>query len=340
MMLDDLNIIKIYSKNNLMYMAIIELTTNCNFRCKHCFIDSFNNYGLDTVEIKKLLYELRTNGVYEVQFTGGEIFLRKDIVELITYARALKFKVILLTNLYLIDDAMIKFLQDVHVELISTTLFSLDEEKNDNITNFKGSTRKIINNLIKISRTNIRVQVKTIVMKDTEEDYIEIQKFCKNNNIEYLATEGIFPSFGGCDLPRKLSMTNQQLKDNIENLDKIRFGDIYYKEKSDDECICCELNYSLFISSDGNIYPCNLWFKKLGNIKNNSIQEIWNSKYLRDIKNTKWKDLHKCSNCDKKNFCIRCTGIVYSLKNDILLEDEFACRTAKIRKSLYEKKYL
>ena len=85
----------------------MELTTLCNFKCKHCFLEKHTNPGLSTQEIIKIIDELRNFGVYELQFTGGEIFTRKDIMEIIRYARKLKFKVSLLTNVSLISEEII-----------------------------------------------------------------------------------------------------------------------------------------------------------------------------------------------------------------------------------------
>lgn len=84
--MEEINIKRLYSNHNYMYRAIIELTTLCNFNCKHCFLEQHTNYGLSTEEIIKIIDELREFGVYELQFTGGEIFLRTDIMDIIRYA--------------------------------------------------------------------------------------------------------------------------------------------------------------------------------------------------------------------------------------------------------------
>lgn len=97
-MMNELDIKKAYSDSNLMYMARIELTTKCNFKCKHCFIEDYSKKGLSTEEIFKLLDNLRKFGVYIVEFTGGEIFTRPDVMEILRYARKLKFNVAILTK--------------------------------------------------------------------------------------------------------------------------------------------------------------------------------------------------------------------------------------------------
>lgn len=44
--------------------AVIELLTECNLRCKHCYIPSHTNKGMSTEKIKSLLYELHAMGEY------------------------------------------------------------------------------------------------------------------------------------------------------------------------------------------------------------------------------------------------------------------------------------
>lgn len=316
-------------------MVTIELTTKCNFRCKHCFIEEYTESGPTTNEIFQWLEELREFGVYEIQLTGGEIFLRKDIMKIVKYARDLMFKVVLLTNVSLLTDDLIEELDKLYVETISATLFSLDNDVNDRITLSKNSASRVKNNLQKLSKSHIRMEVKTVILSDNSEEYKDIQKFCENNDIHFLATEGVFPSFSGDSSPRELSMSYSQLCRNIGCLDMIRFGKNFSNEKSADDPICCELHYSLFIGANGNIYPCNLWFKPLGNIRLDKVSTIWSASFLTKIRETKWKDLKKCSTCSKSKYCIRCTGIVEAMKGDYLLEDPYACRTANARQLMY-----
>ena len=332
-----IDIKKYYEENNYLFSVIVELTTICNFNCVHCFIDKHDCYGLNTNEIKQLLYKLRKAGVYEIQFTGGEIFTRKDAFEIIEYARELRFKVCLLTNVSLLDDNGIDRLKNLCVESVSTTLFSLDDEINDKITGVKNSASIVVDKIKKLSQTNIRTEIKTVVFKNTISEYSKINMFCIENGINFLATEGVFPSKSGSLNPRKLSMTYNQLCGCIEELDKIRFGDNYCQEKNDDDKICHELQYSLFIDSKGDVFPCNMWFEKIGDFRD-PVDDLWNNPFLLMAQKKTWKDLKKCKVCDNKKYCVRCSGIAYSICEDYLAHDSFSCVTAKARKMANNRK--
>ncbi len=327
---------KYYSDNNFMYSATIELINMCNYRCVHCFINEKKCYGMKTSELFSVLNELREFGVYEIQFTGGEIFLREDIMDIIKHARLLYFKVALLTNASLLTEKIINELDELGVEVITTTLFSLNNEVNDSITKSSNSASKLLSVIELLKRTTMRIEVKTVVMEKNKNDYLEIERYCTDNGIEFLATEGLFPMFDGSVEPRNLAMEYNSLKNHIKSIDCIRFKSLYKEKKYDNSRICCELHYSLFIDSKGDIYPCNLWFKKIGNIRRSSISDIWNCEFLMKIRNLTWKDLEECSKCNKKDYCVRCTGIVEATTGSIYKKDIFSCRTAGLRKDIYE----
>ena len=127
--------------------VMIELLTKCNLRCKHCYLPTHIESGFETNYIKKLLCELRELGIVNVSFTGGEIFLREDIFELIKTARDLHMRVFLLSNATLLTEQKIKMLSELYITEFSTTIFSLKEEINDFITEQKGSLKIILDNL-------------------------------------------------------------------------------------------------------------------------------------------------------------------------------------------------
>ena len=78
---------------------------------------------------------------------------------------------------------------------------------------------------------------------------------------------------------------------------------------------CPSIRNSISIDCMGNIYPCNSWFYKVGNINETTLADIWNHsegyRYLNSLRNS---DLHECCSCDLRDCCTRCPG-------NALLED-------------------
>ena len=81
-----------------------ESTQRCNLKCKHCFNDSGERNDPDELtagEIKKELSKIAQRyDAKNIVFitTGGELFLRGDIFEVISHANELGYKLKLLTE--------------------------------------------------------------------------------------------------------------------------------------------------------------------------------------------------------------------------------------------------
>lgn len=100
-------------------IVYIEVTGKCNLNCKHCF----NNSG-DTGEdlewnyITRVYDELEMFEVKQVIISGGEVFTRKDIFEILQLFRQ-KYDVKVLTNGMLLSDHDIEKLiaLGVHIQI-------------------------------------------------------------------------------------------------------------------------------------------------------------------------------------------------------------------------------
>lgn len=87
-------------KKSIPFRATIELTYRCNLKCVHCYIteDKFKK-ELSLNEICSILDQLADLGCLHLSITGGEIFIREDIFEILTYAKKKGFKFPLLTKI-------------------------------------------------------------------------------------------------------------------------------------------------------------------------------------------------------------------------------------------------
>ena len=90
-----------------------ELTYRCNLKCAHCYQTGLS-YGeeLSTKKIYSILDELASLGCLYITFTGGEILLRKDFLDIAQYARKKNFALRLFTNGTLIDPGTADKIKD------------------------------------------------------------------------------------------------------------------------------------------------------------------------------------------------------------------------------------
>lgn len=90
----------IVSKANLGEMypdtACWRLTSRCNRKCQFCYRPETRD--IKTKGIKKIIDSLSLMKVKYLGITGGEPLTRRDIVEILGYAKSKKFTICLATN--------------------------------------------------------------------------------------------------------------------------------------------------------------------------------------------------------------------------------------------------
>lgn len=311
--------------------VIIELLTKCNLKCKHCYLPEHQDAGLSFERVKTLLRQLREIGVVNVSLTGGEILLRKDLFDIIEIARDLHMRVILLSNGTLLDREKVERLANAYIAQFSTTLFSLNEETHDFITGEHGSLKKLLNGLQLLKEKGIRVMVKTPLMSVNKNDFRDVKKYCEENGFEFSASSLIFSKLDGDESPLNLRIPQNELISILQELDAINEkGHIHEYDNT-----CSALRFSFAIDCQGDIFPCNSFQYKLGNIDEVSLDKLWNdSQELIHIQNLKMSEIEKCKSCSYKNYCHRCPGMAFSDCGNLSGCDSYAKILAETRKAI------
>lgn len=322
-------IIKKAHDNDMLLSLMIELTTICNEKCEHCYIPEHTNWGLDTGFLKKVISEFRNLGGLNLSLTGGEIFLRNDLLELIEHARKCRLRVFLLTNATLITKEIARKLKELYVAELSISIYSLDEKVHDSITGVEGTLAKTLEAIEYLKEEGIHITIKTPLMEKNKYAYKELQKFCENNNCGYLASTIIFSKSNKDQSVKDLSINEFEMPiiaKEVESIEPARKRDMFPEA-------CGSLKYSLAIDSYGIVHPCNSFYYQVGNIKEEPLRDIWNSEKLREIKNIKKSELTDCVSCKLKKACRRCPGLAY-------LEDgDYMCCSSTARANAYMRLY-
>lgn len=105
----------------------LELTAKCNFRCPYCYC-VWHEYGalskpeLDTDGWKAILEKCAADGVDDILFTGGEVLLRDDLLEILSNARHIlpKARLSLFTNASRLDERLMRQFKRMRVHLATS----------------------------------------------------------------------------------------------------------------------------------------------------------------------------------------------------------------------------
>ena len=333
------DVIKIYTDTRNLYSATIELTYTCNWKCRYCYLASHNEPGLETDVIKRLLLQLREIGCFDLAFTGGEIFTRSDIFQLIEYARGLGFAVTLLTNLSLLTTSDLDRLKDMHIEGIDCSIFSLNPLVHDDFAGCSGSFSKVYYNLFYCQKINLPIRAGFFALTINNDELPFFTEFIEQYNLTGRYDCRVFPKMN-CDLtPVKYGLSGETLSRTLAITDKIM--GVEYTEKNN-QYLCQRSHISIVITPTGDVRTCSLLVDPIGNILQAPISSIVSSTnpLLVAIQELTWSDLtSECGACDKRKYCIYCPAIALLEKRKWLGKSPSNCNFAEARRRLEEKNY-
>jgi MoaA/NifB/PqqE/SkfB family radical SAM enzyme len=156
-----------------MAYADIKLGYTCNNNCIHCVITDQKEHALknrgnqdrSTEEYKKELYDSMSNGCRAVTFTGGEPTIRKDLQELLAYAKSLGYIINMQTNGRAFHSkafakGMAPF--DIHYTI---ALHGHNEKLHDHITRAKDSFNQTVKGIKNLAELKQEIFGKTVISK-------------------------------------------------------------------------------------------------------------------------------------------------------------------------------
>lgn len=297
-------------KSGIPVSVYIELTYRCNLKCIHCYIpirkrEKFTAAELTYEEHIKLLDDLYSLGTLYITYTGGEVFLRKDLMDILSYAKEKRFSVRVFTSGTLADEEKIKRLYETGIDEVEISIYG-DRQTHEAITQVKNSYNRSINTAIALKNYGIPVKLKSPVMKPNLNSYSHMINLAKENGFNYSLDPVITPDDDNS--PVDLSVGIEVIKDVIKNPD---VGIEPQGKDTDSATPLCDAGVlSIAVSPEGIVYPCIEWRIPCGSIKERSIIDIWyNSPVLKRIKSLTINDFKECSSCSLLKYCPRCPGM-------------------------------
>lgn len=197
--------------------AQIELTYGCNLYCVHCYTDCYNQRELirerelPYAEVVRILDELHEQGVLWVCFTGGEIFMRKDFLDIYEYGKKKGFVITLFTNLTLITRRIADYLADHPPFLISTSLHGATEETFERVTQVKGSFKNFQEALRLVLERRLPIEIKTKAMTLNKHELGRIKAFVENLGLRFRVNSTIYPRLNGDLTPCRFRLSPEEI---------------------------------------------------------------------------------------------------------------------------------
>ncbi|MFO7710531.1 MAG: radical SAM protein, partial [Candidatus Woesearchaeota archaeon] len=267
-----------------------ETTLRCNLNCDMCYQkeyrDRYKEKNLDEMKAHEFIDNI--GDIKDVSITGGECLQKEDILDLIDGLQKKGIRMKLLTNGATTEET-IKTLKKYPFVQIRTSIDG-PEEIHDKIRK-PGSFKATMNFIEEMKDKDIRVNSVRLYENQGIETIHEM-----------LNKKGIKTTI----IPDE-TYTEEQIEETRRKLSSIiEDPKLLVKKGKNKESkrkgICKNLIYQKArIDPEGNVIACRMIRNSFGNIKEQSLQSIWNSKEFQEFRHKLSQlDLPICQNCPKR----------------------------------------
>jgi radical SAM protein with 4Fe4S-binding SPASM domain len=319
------------------YEFIIQwhLTERCNLRCIHCYQEGSRGGDLSLDEVRSGLDEIQdlfsawseAHGLTfapSFNITGGEPLLRSDLFDILGDITDRGWDIYVLTNGTLVDTAIARRFAGLGVKGVQVSLEG-PEKIHDALRGVE-SYRASLTGIRALLQEGLPVTVNTTLSEVNAEGFFDLADTAAKLGVQRLGFSRLVPSGRGGALAGRmlspesvrnlyqrilsLSYNGMKLVTGDPVCSRMRAGDDGSEDQGDVAVGGCSAGVSgLTFLSDGTIVPCRRLPVPLGNIRTDSIREVWALSPVLDALRHRSRYEGKCGACRKWATCRGCRAI-------------------------------
>ncbi len=314
---------------------ILFITSKCNLRCRHCFYAENLNRSrneLSIQEIEKISQSM--DNLLWFSMTGGEPFLRKDIAQIAEiFYRNNRFNILTISTNGILQNSIIRSVSEICKKCKNAHLIiyvSLDglEKTHNHIRRTPDGFKKTIETIqglkkLKKDFKNLNVATVTTCTAENQKEMKALSLFLKdkirpdNITINMIRGKPRSTYLGAINLKYYFDFIKVQEEGwSTGDLGYFNFfGRIFHQRRellqkkiistvfNEGKYVipCRAGNISCVMSETGDLYPCEILNKKIGNIRNVNydFKKLWHSdraeKIRKFITDTKCYCTYECA---------------------------------------------
>jgi 12,18-didecarboxysiroheme deacetylase len=322
-------------------VVVWNVTRRCNLHCMHCYSSSRNIEYSDELSTKEgyaLIDDLAQFGAPVILFSGGEPLMRKDLLDLASYATKSGVRAVISTNGTLISRDVARDLKKVGLSYVGVSLDGL-RPTNDKFRGVQGSFDRALEGIRNCQKEGIKVGLRFTMNKHNVEDIPEIFKLLEQENIPRVCFYHLVYAGRGSALIKE-DLSHQKTRQTVDKIIDLTYdmhsrgypkevltvanhsdGIYLYQrmvreghERASDVLELLQMNQG---NSSGNGIGCISWNGEVhadqfwrhysfGNVRKRKFSEIWTDLSNPLMEKLKDKTPHlsgRCVNCRWKNIC-------------------------------------
>jgi len=322
-------------------VVVWNVTRRCNLHCMHCYSSSRNIEYSDELSTKEgyaLIDDLAQFGAPVILFSGGEPLMRKDLLDLASYATKSGVRAVISTNGTLINRDVARDLKKVGLSYVGVSLDGL-RPTNDKFRGVRGSFDKALEGIRNCQKEGIKVGLRFTINKHNVEDIPAIFKLLEQENIPRVCFYHLVYAGRGSALIKE-DLSHQKTRQTVDKIIDLTYdmhsrgypkevltvanhsdGIYLYQrmvreghERASDVLELLQMNQG---NSSGNGIGCVSWNGEVhadqfwrhysfGNVRKRKFSEIWTDLSNPLMEKLKDKIPHlsgRCVNCRWKDIC-------------------------------------
>lgn len=190
------------------YLVALNLTRRCNLSCSHCYLDANTRLDegdeMDSQQLCDLLDEMAQSGVEMVVLTGGEPFLRRDLLTLAQHGSRAGLMVVVGTNGILLNQKRVQQLKEAGVAGVGISLDSLEPERHDAFRGQPGCWEAALTGMDYCREAGLPFQIHFSVVEENAHEIEAMISFAREVgatvlNVFFLVCTGRGESFSNID---------------------------------------------------------------------------------------------------------------------------------------------
>ncbi|MBL8149382.1 MAG: PqqD family peptide modification chaperone [Blastocatellia bacterium] len=284
-----------------LFRVWLDLLIPCNLRCRHCYLDFSEKDIVPLKDVCNYLDQLAEHGCPEVVLTGGEIFLRKDLLEIVAHAERKGFLFELYTNANYINKEKADQLSKYLIGAVQISIYGTTAPVHEAITRERGTFEKSINAAKLLIERGIPVRLEYHIQNDNFEDAFRFPEFATSLGADYKFDSKLVPNRNGSTEPLNYGVSLHQQAE-------IYKAGLLRREPN---FVCTAAISKARISARGDIYPCELMNTVVvGNLRKQTLAEIWASQRRENLRHEilDYKPT-RCGSCSHVSDCEPCAAM-------------------------------
>jgi radical SAM protein with 4Fe4S-binding SPASM domain len=289
----------------------------------------------------RIIDEITEAGCLWLLFTGGEIFLRRDLLDIYTYAKKKGLLITLFTNGTLVTPEIADYLAEWRPFSIEISLYGCTKETHERVTGVRGSYERCMRAIRLLLERGLPLKLKSMVLSTNKHEIWEMKKLVEGDlDLEFRFDAMINPRIDCSQHPLAVRLSPQEVVE-LDLQDPKRTGEwgkfsekfngpVHPHDQMDELYHCGGGVHSFAIDPYGKLKICELSCADLYDLRKWSFGDGWET-FLLKVRKQKITRQTKCVSCEIKAMCGMCPANAQLENRDAEEPVDFMCQVAHLR---------